>query len=180
MWSAFRASLTKDLKTAFRTCGLQNLGNFPQDIPALASPHGCASRTPTTHTPAFPSSQQCLTWLASCFRHLPIQPLARPHQLQALAAADACAEDDMVGVGGWAIASSQAWNMQDIRAVWPCLVKPGQRYIACFETLAQLAAATLVVGTTRLACLQARTIPPRKQALTNCSRPPGRCNSLCN
>ena len=29
--------------------------------------------------------------------------------------------------------------MQDIRAVWPCLVKPGQRYIACFETLAQLA-----------------------------------------
>ena len=29
--------------------------------------------------------------------------------------------------------------MQDIRAVWPCLVKPAQRYIACFETLAQLA-----------------------------------------
>ena len=28
--------------------------------------------------------------------------------------------------------------MQDIRAVWPCLVKLGQRYIACFETLAQL------------------------------------------
>ena len=25
------------------------------------------------------------------------------------------------------------------RAVWPCLVKPAQRYIACFETLAQLA-----------------------------------------
>ena len=48
-------------------------------------------------------------------------------------------------IGGWAITSSQAvwfaetWNMQDIRPVWPCLVKPGQRYIACFETLAQLA-----------------------------------------
>ena len=27
----------------------------------------------------------------------------------------------------------------DIRAVWPCLVKPAQRCIACFETLAQLA-----------------------------------------
>ena len=91
------------------------------------------------------SSQQCLTWLASCFRHSPVQPLAWPHQLQALAAADACAEDDLVGIGGWAITSSQVvWfaetcNMQDIRAVWPCLVKPGQRYIACFETLAQLA-----------------------------------------
>ena len=50
-----------------------------------------------------------------------------------------------VGIGGWAITSSQVvwfaetWNMQDIRAVWPCLVKPAQRYIACFETLAQLA-----------------------------------------
>ena len=61
------------------------------------------------------------------------------------AAADACAEDEMVGNGGWAITSSQVvwfaetWNMQDIRAVWPCLVKPAQRYIACFETLAQLA-----------------------------------------
>ena len=38
--------------------------------------------------------------------------------------------------------------MQNIRAVWPCLVKPGQR---CFETLAQLALlqatpARLVVG----------------------------------
>ena len=70
---------------------------------------------------------------------------ARPHQLQALAAADACAEDDLVGIGNWAITSSQVvwfaetWNMRDIRAVWPCLVKPGQRCIACFETLAQLA-----------------------------------------
>ena len=58
------------------------------------------------------------------------RPLARPHQLQALAAADACAEDDLVGIGGWAITSSQVvwfaetWNMRDIRAVWPCLVKP--------------------------------------------------------
>ena len=26
-----------------------------------------------------------------------------------------------------------------MRSVWPCLVKPGQRCIACFETLAQLA-----------------------------------------
>ena len=27
--------------------------------------------------------------------------------------------------------------MQDIRAVWPCMVKPAQRYIACFEALLQ-------------------------------------------
>ena len=60
--------------------------------------------------------------------------LARPHQLQALAAADACAEDDLVGIG--ILPSGLVCRN---RAAWPCLVKPGQRYIACFETLAQLA-----------------------------------------
>ena len=34
---------------------------------------------------------------------------------------------------------AETWAMQDVRRVWPCLVKPAQRYIACFETLAQLA-----------------------------------------
>ena len=58
------------------------------------------------------------------------------HWRQALAAADACAEDDLVGIGGCTslqvVWFAETWNMQDIRAVWPCLVKPGQRYIACF------------------------------------------------
>ena len=54
---------------------------------------------PNLYTSLSKSSQHCLTWLASCFRHSPVQPLAR-HQLQALAAADACAEDDLVGIGG--------------------------------------------------------------------------------
>ena len=50
-----------------------------------------------------------------------------------------------MGIGGWAVTSSQVvwfaetWTMQDVRRVWPCLSKPAQRYIACFETLAQLA-----------------------------------------
>ena len=35
--------------------------------------------------------------------------------------------------------SGRAWTMQDVRQVWPCLSKPAQHYIACFETLAQLA-----------------------------------------
>ena len=87
MWSAFRASLTKDRKTShsLRACGSQRapkLGNF--------RPHHAL---PSRH--AITSSQ--VVWFA------------------------------------------ETWNMQDIRAVWPCLVKPGQRYIACFETLAQLA-----------------------------------------
>ena len=161
MWSAFRASLTKDLKTSHSLPGLWITAgskileisgrtlHCPQDVPQVPStskPTWVRIADPNNpYTSLSKSSQQCLTWLASCFRHSPIQPLARPHQLQALAAADACAEDETVGIGGWAITSSQVvwfaetWNMQDIRAVWPCLVKPAQRYIACFETLAQLA-----------------------------------------
>ena len=80
------------------------------------------------------------TWLASCFRHSPIQPLARPRQLQALAATNACAEDEMVGIGGWAITSSQVvWFAETWNARHTSRVKPAQRYSACFETLAQLA-----------------------------------------
>ena len=67
------------------------------------------------HTSLSKSSQQCLTWLALCFQHSPVQPLARPHQLQALAAADACAEDDLVGIGGWATTSSEVvWFCRDL------------------------------------------------------------------
>ena len=145
MWSAFRASLTKDLKTSHSLPGLWITMHCTQDVPQVpgtSKPTWVRIADPNNpYTSLSKSSQQCLTWLASCFRRSPIQPLARPHQLQALAA-DACAEDDMVGIGGWAITSSQVvWfaETQDIRAVWPCLVKPGQRYIACFETLAQLA-----------------------------------------
>ena len=74
-----------------------------------------------------------------------VSQAAKQPRLQALAAADACAEEEVVGIGGWAVAASQmvwfaeTWTMQDVRRVWPCLVKPAQRYIACFETLAQLA-----------------------------------------
>ena len=93
---------------------------------------------PTTFTTLSKASQACLQWLGSCLKHSPVQALAKQPRLQGLAAADACAE-------GGAVTSSQmvwfaeTWTMQDVRRVWPCLVKPAQRYIACFETLAQLA-----------------------------------------
>ena len=61
------------------------------------------------------------------------------------AAADACAEGSVVGIGGWFITSSsvswfaETWQFQEVQEQWPCLTKEAQRYIACFETLAQLA-----------------------------------------
>ena len=63
------------------------------------------------------------------------------------AAADARADRDLVGIGGWFVSATQCawfaeqWNISEIRDLWPALHKPAQRYIACFETLAQLALA---------------------------------------
>ena len=70
MWSVFRASLNKGLKTShspFRACGSQwapkswkfqvapcTALRTSRKCRALASPHGCASRAPITHTLAFP------------------------------------------------------------------------------------------------------------------------------
>ena len=65
---------------------------------------------------------------------------------------------------------------------WPCLVKPAQRYIACFETLAQLALlqATLEAGATLLACPLALTTRQQKPALTSCLQHVGLCKFLCS
>ena len=37
--------------------------------------------------------------------------------------------------------SLYSYTMEEIRVFWPFLTKEAQRYIACFETLAQLALA---------------------------------------
>ena len=58
---------------------------------------------------------------------------------------DAMAEGDTVGIGGWLCTKdglhwfSEIWSMPHVREVWPQLHKDAQKYIACFETLAQLA-----------------------------------------
>ena len=57
------------------------------------------------------------------------------------------AEGDQVGIGGWVSTKhslawfAEAYTMEEIRALWPFLTKGAQKYIACFETLAQLALA---------------------------------------
>ncbi|CAE7765187.1 unnamed protein product [Symbiodinium sp. CCMP2592] len=57
------------------------------------------------------------------------------------------AEGDRVGIGGWITTKqgmawfAEAWTMEEVRSTWPFLTKDAQKYIACFETLAQLALA---------------------------------------
>ena len=68
-----------------------------------------------------------------------------PSTLQCLAAADACAEDTKVGIGGWVITPTavawfaEMWEISELRQTWQFLTKPAQSYIASFETLAQFA-----------------------------------------
>ena len=55
------------------------------------------------------------------------------------------AEGEVVGVGGYVCTSSRfAWfsetfSSAQARDIWPDMTKPMQRYIACWEALAQLA-----------------------------------------
>ena len=94
-------------------------------------------------------SRQAIAWLSSCFIHDRTTSIRQRSALHCLAAADAMAQHDTVGIGGWIITASQCawfserWSMQQIRTVWPQLQGNAQRYIACFETLAQLALAMI-------------------------------------
>ena len=61
------------------------------------------------------------------------------------AAADAFAEQDSFGIGGWIITSksivwfSEQFSMSQLRHFRPQLTKDAQKYISAFEVLAQLA-----------------------------------------
>ena len=69
--------------------------------------------------------------------------------MHCMAAADARADGNIVGIGGWISTATQfawfaeQWNMEEVRRHWPQLVEAPQKYIACFETLAQLALAMM-------------------------------------
>ena len=90
-------------------------------------------------------SKEALLWLEQLFEHSNTMPLHQPQLLQCLSAADAVAEGNQVGIGGWICTSkgfawfSESWTMEEVRATWPMLTDTAQPYIACFEVLAQLA-----------------------------------------
>ena len=142
-------------------------GNRPvhckADLPLMAKPTG--------HTwirisdPSCPTikmtraAQSSLAWLAPRIAAIPTTSLSLPPLLSSLARADAMAEGEQVGIGGWVSTKhglawfAESYSMNDVRAVWPFLTKDAQKYIACFETLAQLALAMTAkahLGHTRL------------------------------
>ena len=92
-------------------------------------------------------SKAAIRWIQQCFTHDRLRPLQRPGILACFAAADAMADDHGMGIGGWIVTATHcAWfaesfTSEQIRCFWPQLSGSPQQYIACFETLAQLALA---------------------------------------
>ena len=83
------------------------LDDIPR-IPSTSKPAWvCVADPNNPFTTLSKASQAWLQWLGSCLKHSPVQPLAKQPRLQALAAADACAEEEVVGIGGWAVTASQ-------------------------------------------------------------------------
>ncbi|CAE7261995.1 unnamed protein product [Symbiodinium sp. CCMP2592] len=93
------------------------------------------------------TAQDSLRWLLPRIEAIPTTSLSLPPLVACLARADAMAEGDRVGIGGWITTKhsmawfAEAWTMDEVRSTWPFLTKDAQKYIACFETLAQLALA---------------------------------------
>lgn len=86
-----------------------------------------------------------LQWFLSILKFSTnIYPIVQPRPMTLRAAADAFAEGDSFGVGGWIITStsigwfSEQWNMQQLRRFKPELTKDAQKYISALEILAQL------------------------------------------
>ena len=120
-------------------------------------------RIPPSHAPqwirlADPSRQEIhlrnesrsgLRWLSSCFSHDQLRAVRQAPHLHCLAAADAVAEGSTVGIRGWLSTSqSFAWfsEQTEVRQRWPHLTIRVQAYVACFETVAQLALAMTAVS----------------------------------
>ena len=117
----------------------------PSDLPAVVPSHKAVwvrvSDPSAEHTHMSKASRASMEWLLQCFQILMACPLRHQPMLACKAAADACAEGSIVGIGGWFISKrcvswfAETWDFAEVQTQWPCLTKEAQRYIACFETL---------------------------------------------
>ena len=113
-------------------------------MPKFAGPTWVRLSDPTClQTKVTNAAQNSLHWLLPLIQAIPTTSLSLPPVLSCLARADAMAEGDKVGIGGWITTKhilawfAEEYNMREVRQFWPFLSKDAHRYIACFETLAQ-------------------------------------------
>ena len=89
-------------------------------------------------------------------RRVHIYPIPQPTPLVLRAAADAFAEGEQFGIGGWIITSRQVgwfsaqFTMSELKHYVPNLNKDAQKYICAFEVLAQLG--LLMMGYEMMLC----------------------------
>ena len=87
-------------------------------------------------------SKAAIRWIQKCFARDRLRPLQRPSVLTCFAAADAMAgRMDCYGSALCMVRRILHFTAEQIRCFWPQLSGSPQQYIACFETLAQLALA---------------------------------------
>ena len=143
-------SIAPRMWPAFLHCLVIEWGNKPlhckTDLPLMSKPTGHTwIRVSDPSCPVIKmtkAAQESLRWLSPRIAAIPTTPLSLPPLLSSLARADAMAEGSQVGIGGWISTNSpRAYTVDEIRSFWPFLTKDAQKYIACFETLAQLALA---------------------------------------
>ena len=157
LWPAFlsKAVLASPVHGMFMPLGSRVLDyqqastRSSSDLPRLVPSHKPArvrvADPAAEHTRLSAASEASVEWLLQCFQADLACPLRSKPILACKAAADACVEGATVGTGGWFISSrsvswfAETWDFQQVQQQWPCLTKEAQRYIACFETLAQLA-----------------------------------------
>ena len=160
-WQSFQSLLTKDLVVHREAIGfflpwkakvleyagrrIYSKDDLPE-VPRSTKPQWIRASDPSaSRTTLRKDSKECLQWLKHCLSHNPRCPLAIPDSLICQAAADACADGQVAGIGGWIITSSdvawfaETWHMDEVRATWPFVTKPAQQYINCFETIPQIA-----------------------------------------
>ena len=179
-WHRFRDSLSNDAVVTAQPPGMWVTANSKllevgsvkveskQDVPVVPPSHKPQwvrlSDPARAEVHLRSESRQALRWLLSCFTHDQLRTMRQAPTLHCMAAADAMAEGETVGIGGWLSTAqqflwfSETWSMTEIRKHWPSLNKHAQAYIACFETLAQLALAMLAYR--RLQCKHFRFVLP--------------------
>ena len=140
LWLPFKAQVIQ----AGSDCAKQSK---PPQGHIRAERSGSASQTQRAQLRLRNESKEAPEWLRACFAHDRRRSVRQKPMLHCFAAVDARADGDIIGVGGWTVTArhcawfAEQWTSAEIRTVWPQLTETPQRYIARFETLAQLALA---------------------------------------
>ena len=118
LWLPLHAKVTK-LGSSEVTCK----ANLPRVPPSHKSQWICIFDPHRSEIHLRTEARQALLWLATCFSHDRVRSMRQSPMLHCYAAADARADGDIVGIGGWFVSASQCtwfaeqWNISEMRSL---------------------------------------------------------------